>query len=74
MFLIFVGCKSEIKTKDGVDKTVYDMWYNYIKSNPEFKKEELPDSWYFHNNEKDANRLAELTVKGEKRASSGLYL
>jgi uncharacterized protein YhfF len=72
--LIFIGCKNETKTENGIDKTVYDMWSNFTKSNPVFKKDELPESWYFHNNKEDANRLAELTLSGKKKASSGLYL
>lgn len=89
LFLILVGCKNETKNKseigtdnqseitteieNGVDKTVSEMWNDFIESNPEFKKDEIPESDFFHNNEKDANRLAELTLTGNKRASSGLY-
>ncbi len=77
LFLILSSCKSEtkneIKTENGIDKTVYKMWDNFTKSNPEFKKDEQPDSWYFHNNKEDANRLAELILNGEKKAGSGLY-
>ena len=70
-----MGCKSDTKkeTENGIDKTVYDMWDNYTQSNPEFKKDDLPDSWYFHNNKEDANRLAELILNGKKKAGSGLY-
>ncbi len=49
------------------------MWNNFTKSNPEFKKDKLPDSWYFHNNEEDANRLAELILNGKKKAGPSLY-
>ncbi|MGB3145198.1 MAG: ASCH domain-containing protein [Maribacter sp.] len=76
-FLILIGCKgetkTEIKTENGIDQSVYDMWQNFIISNPEFQKEELPESWFFHDNKEDANRLAELTLSGKKKASSGLY-
>ena len=74
LFLILISCKNETITKNGIDKTVYEMWNNFTISNPEFKKDELPESWYFHNNKEDANRLAELTLSGKKKASSGLYL
>lgn len=74
LFLIFIGCKNETKTENGIDKTVFDMWSNFTKSNPEFKKDELPESWYFHNNKEDANRLGELTLSGKKKASSALYV
>ena len=87
LFLIFLGCKNEEKTKtetrvetttvmeanNGIDKSVSEMWNNFTASNPEFKDEEIPESDFFHNNREDANRLAELTLKGKKKASSGLY-
>ena len=71
--LIIIGCNSETKTEIGIDKTVYEMWNNSTNSNQKFKKDKLPESWYFHNNKEDANRLAELTLNGKKKASSGLY-
>ena len=89
LFLILVGCKNENKnrseigtdnqsemtteTEDGIDKSVSEMWNNFTESNPEFKNDEIPESDFFHNNEADANRLAELTLTGKKRASSGLH-
>ena len=89
LFLIFIGCKNESKiktespvettteseseSKNGIDKSVYEMWNNYIEKNPEFKKDELPDSHPFHNNEYDAKRLADLIVSGKKKAGSNLY-
>ena len=89
LFLILVGCKNETKSKseigtenqsevtteneDGIDKSVSEMWNDFTESNPEFKSDGIPESDFFHNNEADANRLAELTLTGKKRASSGLY-
>ncbi|WP_291865124.1 ASCH domain-containing protein [Maribacter sp.] len=75
LFLILISCKSktETETENGIDKTVYQMWNNYTILNPKFKNNEIPESWYFHNNKEDANRLAELTLNGKKKASSGLY-
>ncbi|WP_340154173.1 ASCH domain-containing protein [uncultured Winogradskyella sp.] len=64
---------SEINTENQIDQSVYDIWNRYTKSNPKFINDELPDSWFFHNNEADANRLADLVVTGKKKASSGLY-
>lgn len=88
LFLIFISCKNEQKvknqkemdsdtqtiaeTENGIDKSVYEMWNDYVESNPEFKDQEIPESDFFHNNRNDANRLAELTLKGKKKASSGL--
>ncbi len=72
--LILVSCKSESKSENGIDHTVSEMWNNFTKSNPEFKNEEMPEAWYFHNNKADANRLAELTLNGKKTATTtGLY-
>lgn len=78
MVLILIGCKSETKnepqTEDHTDKTVSQMWSDFTESNAEFKKDELPDSWYFHNNKEDADRLGKLTLNGKKTATtSGLY-
>lgn len=87
LILIFLSCKNESKTKtetqaetitateseNGIDKSVSEMWNNYIESNPEYKDEEIPESEFFHNNREDTNRLAELTLNGKKKASSGLY-
>lgn len=84
LFLFLISCKTETKTeikpqeevvtKNGIDKTVYEMWNSFTESNPKFKKDELPDAQFFHDNEKDAYRLAELIVSGKKKAGSGLYL
>ncbi|WP_298417289.1 ASCH domain-containing protein [uncultured Kordia sp.] len=78
LFLLLVSCKSEPKkgmeSDNTIDKTVVEMWTNYTKVNSGLKKETLPDSWYFHNNEQDANRLGKLVLEGKKQASSGLYV
>ena len=79
IFLIFllISCKSdtkiEINSENRIDKSVYNMWNNFTTSYPEYKKDELPESWFFHNNKNDANRLAALTLRGKKKAGSGLY-
>ncbi len=85
LLLIFLSCKNETETEivietenqseteTRIDKSVYEMWNSYIESNSEFKDEEIPESDFFHNNKKDANRLAQLTLDGRKKASSGLY-
>ncbi|MDP5229832.1 MAG: hypothetical protein NWQ38_05520 [Cellulophaga sp.] len=67
LFLTFISCKREAKTKteseleaeteaqmeadNGIEKSVIDMWNEFTKSNPEFEKEELPDTDFFDNNE-----------------------
>lgn len=78
IFFIFFQCKSDIESNSIQDNTVENsvntMWNNFTKANPEYKTEAVPDSWFFHDNKSDANRLAQLTLNGKKRASSGLYL
>ncbi|NRD22446.1 ASCH domain-containing protein [Winogradskyella litoriviva] len=85
LLLILINCKnetvntventvnSEVNAKNTIDQSVTDMWQSYTSSNPEFKNDDMPESSYFHNNEADANRLAELVVSGKKKAGSGLY-
>jgi len=85
MLSIFISCKnqtkietntvaeSETQTENERDKSVNEMWKHFTKANPEYKNQEIPVSDFFHNNREDANRLAELTVNGKKKASSGLY-
>lgn len=77
LFIILVSCKSETKTEirneNTTDKSVYEIWNNFVEAYPEFKKEDLPESWYFHNNKEDANRLGQLVVTGKKKAGSSLY-
>lgn len=59
-----------------VDKSVLDMWETYLYSigeNPEDTKLTY-DSWYFCDNEKDANELIELVLEGTKRATASLHM
>ncbi|MEM8927433.1 MAG: ASCH domain-containing protein [Bacteroidota bacterium] len=70
---ILASCKGEKQNETSIDKTVSSMWGDFTKSNPEHSEEDIPESWFFHNNERDADRLAVLTVQGKKQASSGLY-
>lgn len=73
LFLIFISCKSETKTENGIDPSVFKLWESYTASNSEFKTDELPDASYFHNNKEDADRLAKLILEGKKQAGSNLY-
>ena len=74
MLLCLLSCKNDIKPEDSIDASVYEMWNDYTQANSQFKNEKLPESWFFHNNEKDANRLGKLVLDGKKQAASGLYL
>lgn len=49
------------------------MWNDFTRSNPESKQDEIPESWYFHTNKEDVDRLAELTLSRKKKAGSSLY-
>lgn len=54
--------------------TVETMWAEYIKNCGESLKEsgKTYEAWHFCNNEFDANELADLTIRGIKRATAGL--
>ncbi|WP_422486474.1 ASCH domain-containing protein [Gudongella sp. DL1XJH-153] len=59
-----------------VDKSVVDMWEDYLESIGE-KPEETKltyESWHFCDNEKDANELIELVLEGTKRATASLHM
>lgn len=57
-------------TKDNNKKSVELLWEKFLKENPENKLKEKPISFYFCDNEKDANECAELVVKGIKQATA----
>ena len=46
------------------------LWEKFIHKHPEYSSEEEPDSFYFCDNEKDANECAALVVKGIKQATA----
>lgn len=73
LFIVATSCKGEQKINSEVDSSVYKMWNSYTKSNPEDKNGTMPESWFFHYNKQDANRLGQLTLNGKKKAASGLY-
>lgn len=71
--LLTISCKNETTADDKSSNSVVDMWKAYVKANPKSEDKSLPDSWFFHDNKADANRLGQLVLKGKKKASSGLY-
>lgn len=89
LLLILVGCKRETKnnnetgteeptettapTEIEIDPSVAGMWNDFTEAHPEYQNEGIPESDFFHDNEADAQRLAELTLMGKKSAWSGLY-
>jgi uncharacterized protein YhfF len=56
-------------------KTVKEIWKKYLSMIGENINDtgKTYESWYFCNNEKDANELAGLVKKGIKRATASLY-
>ncbi len=56
-------------------KTVKEMWKKYLSTIGENinNSGKIYESWYFCNNEKDANELAGLVKKGIKKATASLH-
>lgn len=53
-----------------IHPSVHEMWSEFTQKNIEYKSNKTPPSYYFCDNEKDANECAGLVVKGIKRATS----
>lgn len=51
-------------------KSVEILWNKFKEENPEKKRSKPPISFYFCDNEFDANECADLVVKGIKRATA----
>ena len=50
--------------------SVLELWEAFIQANQDYKELEMPASWYFCDNEKDAKECAKLTQEGIKQATS----
>lgn len=50
--------------------SVVKLWNSFLKNHPSNKIREVPESFYFCDNEKDANECAELVEKGIKQATA----
>lgn len=57
-------------TKHSSKKSVELLWKNFLKENPDNKLKEEPISFYFCDNEVDANECTELVIKGVKQATA----
>jgi uncharacterized protein YhfF len=53
--------------------SVKEMWKNYTASTGADNREIAYTSWYFCDNEKDADDLAELVKRGVKKATTSRY-
>jgi uncharacterized protein YhfF len=51
-------------------QSVKNLWNSFIEENPNIKNKEIPISFYFCDNKKDADECAELVVNGIKRATA----
>lgn len=52
------------------DNPIETFWNNFLNKNPDNDRKEVPVSFYFCDNEKDANECAELVEKGIKQATA----
>lgn len=50
--------------------TVDTLWNEFLSKNPNNSTQKIPVSFYFCDNENDANECAELVVKGIKQATA----
>jgi uncharacterized protein YhfF len=51
-------------------QSVKVLWNSFLEKNPNNINKEIPISFYFCDNKKDADECAELVVKGIKRATA----
>jgi len=56
--------------KEGDHKHIESFWNDFLRETPKHNKKVIPPSFYFCDNEKDANDCAELVVKRIKRATA----
>ena len=46
------------------------FWESFISINPYYKNKKIPESFYFCDNERDANDCAKLVIQKEKQATA----
>jgi len=46
------------------------FWESFISIKPYYKNKKIQKSFYFYNNERDANDCSELVIKKEKQATA----
>lgn len=56
----------QTKTSSAITK----FWNDFVNENSDYKDHDLPNAWYFCDNQKDANECAELVIKGIKQATA----
>jgi uncharacterized protein YhfF len=55
---------------DQKDKSVAELWMNFIQYHRTFKSKVCPESLYFCDNEKEADQCTQWLVEGVKQATS----
>jgi len=55
-------------------EAIGNFWRKFCETNPEIKKDEPFQIWFFGNSSKMAKQLAELVISGKKRATASLVL
>lgn len=50
--------------------SVIKMWGDFIENRSELQQKKIPESYYFCDNQKDADECADLVVKGIKQATA----
>ena len=53
-----------------IETTIEKFWQEFLKLNPDNKIKQIPESFYFCDNEKDANECADLVVNNIKQATA----
>ncbi|TDQ32211.1 ASCH domain-containing protein [Zeaxanthinibacter enoshimensis] len=56
--------------RESGSRSIVDFWNEFLSLHPGIENKDLPESYYFCDNEKDANECAELVVKKIKRATA----
>lgn len=56
--------------KEKAKRSIQAIWQDFLKENPDNPRKVIPDSFYFCDNEEDANECAVLVVNGTKRATA----
>ena len=73
--LTTISCKTDVDNNKMNQKEIGEqsdkvLWNSFLENNPDNNNKEIPISFYFCNNKKDADECAELVVKGIKRATA----
>ena len=73
--LTIISCKTDsdnnkMNQKEIGKHSVKALWSSFLEKNPENKNKEVPISFYFCDNKKDADECAKLVVQGIKRATA----